>query len=177
MHDIEVEDTAEALLRYEGGGSGYLYCSTTEPPGAEGIEVHGECGMLSYRHHRATCVRYPCGVGDFACATEEIWAKPPAEPALEVVSDGAPHQEAVLRNFARHILRGEALICDAASGLDSLELANAITLSSAQGREVALPIDRAAYDAVLEDYRVRSTYTKREVAAARVPDPKFGKSV
>lgn len=176
MHAIEVEDTAEALLRYDGGGSGYLYCSTTEPPGAEGLEVHGECGMLSYRGNRATCVRYPCGVAAYSQTTTEIWGKPPEEPALEVVSDGAPHQEAVLRNFARHILHGDPLICDAASGLASLELANAITLSSAQGREVTMPIDRATYDAVLEGLRAGSTYIKREVAAERVPDPKFGKS-
>ncbi|HOS44043.1 MAG TPA: hypothetical protein PK794_10160, partial [Armatimonadota bacterium] len=72
-----------------------------------------------------------------------------------------------------HILRGEPLWCDAASALASLELANAITLSGALGREVALPVDRAAYDALLAERRANSTYRKREMAAARVTDPKL----
>lgn len=175
LHDIEVEDTAEALLRYADGGSGYLYCSTTEPPGGETLEVHGEAGQLIFRGGRLTCARYPRGIGAFSRECAEVWGKPPCELVCDAESDDAPHQEIVLRNFARHILYGEALLCDAASGLASLELANAITLSSAQGREVALPIDRLAYDALLEELRVKSTGKKREVAAARVTDPKFNK--
>ncbi len=173
LHTIEVEDTAEALLRYTEGGSGYLYCSTTEPPGGETLEVHGECGKLVYRQGRLECTRYPQGVGAFARETTEVWGKPPAELVLTATREEAPCQDAVLRNFARHILVGEPLICDAASGLASLELANAITLSSVTGEEVPLPIDRAAYDAVLAELRATSTYRKREIAQSRETDPKF----
>jgi predicted dehydrogenase len=173
MHDIEVEDTAEALLTFAGGGSGYVYTSTAEPCGGEMLEVVGECGMVRFRDRRVTGARYPLGVGDFARTTTDVWGKPPAEPLDFGVEEDAPYQDAVLRNFARHILHGTELICDADSGLASLELANAMTLSSALGEDVALPIDRDAYDAVLTELRERSTYQKREVAVARVTDPKF----
>ncbi len=173
MHNIEVEDTAEALLRYADGGSGYLYCSTTEPSGGESLEVHGECGKLLYRGGHLECTRYSQGVGAFARTCTDVWGKPPAEAAGELAGDGYPRQEILLQNFARHILYGDTLLCDAVSGLASLELANAITLSSATGEEVALPIDRAAYDAVVARLRAASTYRKRDVAAIRVTDPKF----
>jgi hypothetical protein len=47
------------------------------------------------------------------------------------------------------------LLCDARSALDSLELANAIVLSSYSERPVELPLDRAAYSALLSELRGR----------------------
>ncbi|OPZ83470.1 MAG: putative oxidoreductase YcjS [bacterium ADurb.Bin429] len=173
LHDIEVEDTAEALLRYPDGGSGYIHCSTVEPPDGGVLEVIGERGAVRCRGGRLRMLRYPEGVGKFARAASEVWAKPPVEEISDSAVNEAPKQSLVLKNFARHILHGEPLWCDAASGLASLELANAITLSGTTGREVALPVDRAAYDALLAELREKSTYRKREMAAVRVTDPKL----
>lgn len=44
---------------------------------------------------------------------------------------------------------------DGVGGWMSLELANVITLSSHAGGPVALPLDRAAYDALLAELQTR----------------------
>ncbi len=173
QHDIEVEDTAEALLRYAGGGSGHLFCSTVEPPGGGGMEVVGDLGRATFRGGRVTLVRFPGGVSAFARTTESVWGKPPVETVFDGVCQEVPPQAAVLRNFARHVLCGEPLWCDAASGLASLELANGMALSSAAQRETALPVDRAAYDGLLDSLRARTPRPKRLVTVARVTDPKL----
>ncbi len=173
LHDIEVEDTAEALLRYPGGGSGYIYCSTAEPAGGGGMEVAGDCGRVTLRSGRLVCVRHPGGVAAFSRTSSEVWGKPPTETACACAYDEAPHHQPVLRNFARHILCGDPLWCDAASGLASLEIANAMTLSGASGASVALPVDRVAYETLLARLRACPTRKKRAAVTERVTDPRF----
>lgn len=172
-HQIEVEDHAEAWLRFADGGSGYLCCSTNEPRPGETIEVVGETGKLLYRDHALECYTYPEGLATFAQQSTAVWGKPATE-RLTMPADETPADHAdLMRNFARHILYQEPLRCDAASGLASLELANAITLSSYTGKEVSLPIDRAAYDELLQSLRDASTTVKSVVAEERVTDPQF----
>ena len=75
-----------------------------------------------------------------------------------------------MANFARHILFDEPLRCDARSGLQSLELANAISLSCHLQQTVALPIDRSAYTALLKE-RCATSRPKLNVETRRVTDP------
>ena len=47
MHDIEVEDSASALLEYENGAHGFLHCSTVQAPSQTRMELWGEkCGVV-----------------------------------------------------------------------------------------------------------------------------------
>lgn len=101
--------------------------------------------------------------------------RPPARdvtPATETVPPNTL-QVRLMTHFARHILEGEPLRCDAASGRQSLELANAITLSSHQGAPVELPVSRAAYDTLLERLRNDSRPRKRVQAVIRETDPRL----
>jgi hypothetical protein len=59
----------------------------------------------------------------------------------------------VHRDFYDAVRTGGTPRCPGDSGSLSLELANAITLSSMTGQSVALPLDRPAYSAVLHDLR------------------------
>ena len=173
LHDIEVEDTAEALLRYPGGGSGYIHCSTVEPPGGGGMEVVGDNGRVTFRNGHVSCIRFPGGVSAFARASENVWASPPKDIVYSGASLEVAPQSAVMQNFARHILVGEPLWCDADSGLASLEIANAMMLSGATGQSVSLPVCRSAYDALLTRLRLPPPRAKKAVSAVRVTDPKF----
>ena len=81
---------------------------------------------------------------------------------------------AIVKNFARAILYGEELIAPGAEGIESLELSNAIMLSSYKGEPVDIPIDRQEFDDMLEHLRSTSTHKKKVVAAKRVTDPRLG---
>jgi len=68
---------------------------------------------------------------------------------LEVTPDGGTHQ-AIYANFVDAIEHGSPLVADGVEGRMSLELANALILSSHTGQAIELPIDRAAYSQLLE---------------------------
>jgi predicted dehydrogenase len=151
LHAIEVEDLAEATLEYANGASGYLYCSTNEPAPGQMIELFGDKGKITFRDGHWAFVRYTGGgVARYARTTREVWGSPGTEAVAVRIRKRAWGHFLVIRNFARHILYREALLTPGASGLHSLELANAITLSSHTGKAVNLPLNRAAYDRLLK---------------------------
>lgn len=173
LHRIEVEDHAEALLTYAGGGTGYLYCSTNEPLPGQMIELFGDKGKLTYRDGKLTLVTFEPPVEEFTCTNTEMWAAPKAvEQPIQIPQAESGHA-VIIRNFARHILFQEPLIAPAEEGLWSLELANAIWLSAHLKKPVKLPISRRAYDRFLAAQRRKFAGRKR-VAEQRVTDPRFG---
>ncbi len=76
-------------------------------------------------------------------APEIVDVEPPAE-----LGPGGDHFD-LHRDFASAIRNGHEPRTPAREALWSLELANAIVLSSQLDRSVELPLDRAAYAAVL----------------------------
>ena len=72
--------------------------------------------------------------------------------------DEIRHDEAEL---ADAILHGTPLLTPAAEGLHSIELANAILLSSWLGRTIALPMDAAHYERELQHRIDTSTFQKK----------------
>jgi len=178
MHRIEVEDHAEALLKYKNGATGYLYCSTNEPEFGSMIELSGDKGRLTIRDGKLEFYRFSSAIGRHIKCAKEPWDKPevrrlgPDElPKVKVME--AQGHEAVLRNFVNHILAGEPLSTAGASGLGSLEIANAITLSSYEGKLVKLPIDRKKYDRLLLKFQRESMFVKKNVKVERKTDPKL----
>ncbi len=173
MHDIEVEDRAEAVLRYSNGATGYFYASTTEPKHHEMLEIVGTCGSITYRNGNLECLSYDDSLGRICSGSDEVWKRPQVRhvtPDLESVPDNQL-QACLMGNFARHILAGEPLRCDAVSARDSLEFANAVTLSSHLGQETSLPIPRAEYDELLTRLRTESPQRKKTQPTARTTDP------
>jgi predicted dehydrogenase len=174
-HRIEVEDFAQATLVYPGGGTGYLYATTTEPGPAMTLEIAGDRGKLLIRDWQLRLLRFTQPVSEFTRKNRDMWAKPAWEEVpVEVQRRPTGHAD-VMRNFARHILYGEPLLCSGQSGLAQLELANAIVLSSYRGRTVSLPISRMAYHRLLARLRRTSTFRKRRVRTKRITDPAFVK--
>lgn len=175
LHDIEVEDCAEAVLKLRGGGSGYLHVSTTEPGPAQMVEVYGDKGKLIYRDGVLKYYRFDPPVREFTRRNKDMWARPKcAEVPLELPAETSGHTE-VVRNFARHILFGEELLCDGQRALGQLELANAIILSGHTGKAVRLPLNRKAYDALLKKLCRASRYSAKKAANQRITDPRFVK--
>ena len=81
----------------------------------------------------------------------------------------------ILKNFVAAI-RGEAeLSAPASEGINSVELANAMLLSSYHDRPVSLPMDSAEYAGVLKKRIDESTFVKKTVKAAESSDD-FSKS-
>ncbi len=173
LHDIEVEDQAEAMLEYENGAAGYLYVSTCER-GDRLVEFVGDSGKLRLQEGELRMWRFAPPVAEFTRENEEMWGMPSVEEVeLDMPEQQSGHQ-VILRNFARAILYGEPLIAPGEVGLKSLELANAITLSSYADRPVKLPLDRAEFNELIEHLRATSTFRDDWGESKAETDPQFG---
>jgi len=166
-HVIEVEDVASALLEYPNGATGYMYCSTTEAPGTDILELSGEKGKLQVIGNTLRLWEIPSGVQGFSDSSPEMWTRPEAvEVAVPLPEREAGHI-AIIRNLARHLLYGEPLIAPGVQGRNTVEMINATILSGRTGKPVDVPVDRPAYDAFLETLKATSNYGQKATGPDR----------
>jgi len=199
MHKIEVEDLAEAMLKYPDGGSGYLYCSTCEPCHGHLIEVFGDLGKLVLKDSGLTIFNYWPGIRDHMHKAKVMWGEMDIREEqiqttetntghvsitageMEIVEEKieVPRQEtghfSVSENIVAHLLDGAPLVTSGESGLASLELANAVTLSAYERRWIKLPINRKRYDSLLDKFCRESRFVKKTVKTRRMTDPRIAK--
>ena len=177
FHEIEVEDSVTAMLEYDSGVQGVFITTTGEAPGTNRLEVVGDNGkivingsdkeLLFTRNEIPTPVFSKQATSGFA--RPDVW-----EVKIPVGGTGEQHV-GILKNFVAAI-RGEApLISPAIEGIHSVELANAMLLSSFRGSTITLPMDSADYAAELKKKRDTSTFKKKE-APTTGPAADFSKS-
>jgi len=174
MHDIEVEDHAEAMLEYPNGASGYFYTSTCEV-GERLLEIVGDKGRLRLAGDKLSLWRFEPSVSRFNRTNKEMWGAPSVRPVELDVQECDNGHHVILRNFARAILHGEPLISPGQVGLASLELANAIILSSYKRKPVEIPIDRAEYHKLIDRLRRKSRFKDEWGLSKWETDPQFRK--
>ena len=152
MHEIETEDSVQALLEWENGALGSVHISTVEVDEAQRIELTGTRGRLRLTPGRLVSITNDEDFEDFRAAQGGAFDVPgTGEPR---VFEGAGGDHANLyRDLAEALVGGRPPIASGADALRTLELANAIQLSGRTGREVELPLDREAYSALLESLR------------------------
>jgi len=163
-HRIEVEDEVTAYLEYPDGATGVFVTSTGEAPGTNRLEVAGELGKVVFENDRLTFFRNAIGMTEFSRTTSDRFAAP--EVSVEEFS-GLTHGDqhlGILRNFIEAIRKGAPLIAPASDGLASVELANAMLLSSFTHRAVDLPIDAEVYAKELRERIAQSAVIKTENA-------------
>ena len=154
LHSIEVEDRASALLRYPNGATGYLHASTAEAPALHRMEFAGDKGRLVLDDGIGLTV-IDGSAREFCKKAPEPSSTPKASPVEVDVggkSDGKAGafkpvggHDLLIDDFARAIREGRPPAVPGEEALKSLELANAITMSSHRRAAVALPIPRGAY--------------------------------
>ncbi|GBC94204.1 Glucose--fructose oxidoreductase [bacterium HR15] len=174
LHDIEVEDEAFALLEYPNGAHGYLYATTNEVPDENAIEICGDRGKLCLYNGKLEFWQFEHSIREFTFQSEEMWGSIHAERIevpLETPPEGALRDHpAIIQNFARSILYDEALIAPGEEGLAVVELINALILSGKRGVPVSIPVDRAAYDALIAELKAQSR-PKTRVREQHQTDP------
>lgn len=169
-HDIEVEDHVTCYLEYESGASGVFTTTTGEAPGINRLEIAAENGLVVHDAGDATLtwVRNDKTVTR-ALAENAGFEKPGTELiTLDIPDTGRQHAE-VLENFAEAILHDAPLIARAEEGIHSVELANAMLLSSARRKPIDLPISSRSYTRFLKKQIRDSTFRKKE-ATGEVAD-------
>ena len=149
LHSIEVEDTASAVMRHEGGRHGYLHVSTTECPWLSRTVIACDRGRITIQDGRMWVERLSESIGAKTRTSTDLFGDIESyrEEMQEAFVDSDP--ELLIRmyeNIALAIAGRQPLLITAAEAANAVEFANAILLSSATGRSVDLPIDRSAYE-------------------------------
>jgi UDP-N-acetyl-2-amino-2-deoxyglucuronate dehydrogenase len=149
---MEAEDTATALLEYSGGAVGTVAVSTTEP-GVQRIELVGDQGRIEIVGETLTFERFEPPLSEHLRTATGMFDQPAiVTERVELPAGRGDHRD-VHQDFAAAIRTGRDPRVPARDARWSLELANAIVLSTHTGRAVPLPVDRDAYAVLLADLR------------------------
>jgi len=170
-HRIEVEDEAFALLEYPNGAHGYLFAGVIESPQTNRMEICGDRGKILLDEQGLRYWEVPQTVSRFTRENREMWAAPEVKLVRVMPNEKEPGHIAITRNFCRAILYGEELISPGVEGMWSLELANAMILSSYRGKTVKVPVNRGEYEELLEELQAKSK--PKRVKDKRITDTAY----
>ena len=152
-HDIEVEDQVTAYFEYPNGATGVFITSTGEAPGTNRLEIAGERGKITVEDAKIRFVRNETPMTEFSRTSSEGFARPERWYIDIPFGNGAADHRVITQNFVDAVLDGADLIAPAAEGINSVEIATSILYSSLTNTTVELPLDSAAFEALLNDLR------------------------
>lgn len=150
-HDIEVEDDVTAYFEYANGTTATFIASTGEAPGTNRLEIAAENGRLVLENDRLVFTQNEMPMSEFSRTTEGSFVAPKTTEKVIAIADHGEQHHGILKNFVAAITDGTPLIAPAAEGLHSIELANAMLLSTFEDRTVDLPLDDALYEKRLQE--------------------------
>ena len=166
FHHIEVEDNVTAWLEWADGATGAFIGSSGEAPGVNRFEIAGSRGALLLENNKLTFHRNDADMLQFSQTAKAGFLKPDVWN-VEIPYDDAPlPHAAITQNFVNAILDGQPLIAPGEDGVNSVELANAMVLSSLAGEILELPMSGAAWEKKLQELITQSTNEKKTVKTA-----------
>lgn len=162
-HNIEVEDCVTAYLTYPNGATGVFITTTGEAPGTNRLEVCGEMGKIVIEGGKLTWYRNVVGQREFSRTTTQSFGCPENwKVEIPVNGNGGQHVT-LLQDFIDAIRTGKKLMAPAEEGMRSVEINNAMMLSSFTEKTVTLPLDPSAYAKILKKLQKNSTFKKEVV--------------
>jgi predicted dehydrogenase len=156
-HKIAVEDDVTAYLEFPNGATGVFVTTTGELPGTNRLEIAAENGRLILENGKIDFLRNEVPTTRFCRTTKSRFGGPPTWTVSIPVAGaewGGQHQ-IVLQNFADAILERKPLVAPASEGTRSVELGNAMLLSTWLDRTVEVPIDGRLFERELQK-RIRA---------------------
>lgn len=161
-HKIEVEDDVTAYFEYPDGMTGVFITSTGEAPGTNRLEVAAERGRVVVENGSIAFRRNEIPATEFSRTTDQKFGRPPVwDVSIPLPPHRGEQHVGILKNFTNAILHGETLLSPAADGIHSVELANAILLSSLENTTVELPLSAPRYAKLLARLKACSGKTTK----------------
>ncbi len=155
LHAIEVEDVADAYLEYAGGCLGLIHTDVVQSPAEFKLAFYGDKAALTLgARMKFSLVRNTTPVKEFSKAYDgpNIYGRLKTEPVeVELPEAKLTGHAAHVADLIAAVRAGKDPLVTGEEGTKSVELANAITLSSFKDKWVELPIDRDEYDQLLQD--------------------------
>ncbi len=105
---------------------------------------------------------------EFCANTDEMFGMPAVTESDITTTETVNQHAIIMNNFVNAIHHDEPLIAPAQDGLASLDIANAMLLSTWQKQAIALPMDRNTYQNELNKKANASTLRTKSNAEAKV---------
>lgn len=153
LHQIEAEDTIQAMLEWSDGAIGSIHISTAEAGQPQRFELIRTGGHLSLGPGKLEVQGFDTDVRDFIQTSSNPFAAPELLPQTADLPACTGNHVAIYRDLQRALARGSTPVGDAETSIMGLELANAMFYSSVTGQSVEFPLDADAYLNLLTDFR------------------------
>lgn len=165
LHKIEVEDTASAILRHANGAHGYIHINTTEAPYVSRVSISCDQGRIVVENDKVIVTKLQKSIKGQTLADRALWASIPSQTREYLLSQSESMSTLLTAFYENFIAATEgraAIAVPASEGRNTVELANAMMLSSSLGREIKLPVDRKEYS----DFIANKIQSTQQPAAA-----------
>jgi predicted dehydrogenase len=150
LHDIEVEDTASAILHHANGAHGYIHISTIEAPAISRMVLCCDRGRITVENGKVQVSKLRHSIRERTENDTQLMGALESETrTINLPSDGDV-LGVFYDDFVNAVHGSGTLTCPGDEGRNAVELANAMLLSSAQGGAVSLPLDRERYSEFME---------------------------
>jgi len=159
-HDIEVEDDVTAYMEYDNGATAVFITSTGDTPGSNRLEIQGEKGRIVIENGKLDFWSLKVGEREFCKTSKRSFAVPETWKCDIPLSDKNPQHAGVFNDFVNAILDGTKLLAEGREGIHSVELANAMYLSSWTDDFVDIPVDEDKYYELLQEKIKNSSFEK-----------------
>lgn len=147
---IQVEDDVYATLTFPGGANGMLSASTLDPAGLNRLEITCDRTTLLAEGDSLEQSTWEDATSQMLAHRTDIFNAPEVSgQTVPPSGDAMTFDECVMAceaDFVASALAGKPSSIGAVEATRSVEVANAIYLSSLIGEEVALPLDEDIYD-------------------------------
>ncbi len=160
FHDIEVEDSATAMLEFPNGATGLIITTTGEAPGTNSLEIAGDRGKLVLTDGKITFWRTRGSVKEFLETSPEAFKSPEVWKCEIPTGAAGEGHKGVIKAFVGAILKGTPLVAEGKEGINGLMISNAIHLSAWTNQWVDLPVDEDLFLAQLQERIKNSTVNK-----------------
>lgn len=145
-HNIEVEDDVTCYCEYPNGATGVFVTTTADAPGTNRFEITGSKGTLLFDKGKLYFTELTVDERTYCFTVDNPFVAPESLPTVEIeITEEYPMHSGICNNIANAILGLEEVYAPASDGINGVELANAMHLSSWLDKTVSLPIDDEAF--------------------------------
>lgn len=160
--DILVDDDVTAYFEFPNGCTGSFITCTFDPVGTDRLEILGDRGKIIVENSSKVTVRrlmkseeeYNRSLGFrevMALVHGQTGEKLYEEYSFEYPEHWDIQHIDTLKNFTEFILHGTELISRGEEGINEVQLANALYLSSWTGSDVSIPVDPILFKEKLDE--------------------------
>ena len=161
-HDIEVEDDVTAFVEYEDGVTGVYVTSTGDAPGSNRFEVTGDRGKIVIENGQLYFSRLRIPEREFNRTYRGGFGSPECWNVDVPVKGKATRHVGIINNWIEAILDDDTeLLAPGHEGIKSLEISNAMLLSTWTDSWVDIPVDEDLFYEHLEKRIKQSAYRKK----------------